>query len=67
MTRLEIATTIFPQIYAEGFGSVQQAAKLLGIKPEEYDAHTHYPILVAREALRFSDALLEESNNNNNT
>lgn len=45
-----------------GNGSVEDAAKELGITWQEYDYRKHWPKLVAKRAVVFADALIEELN-----
>jgi hypothetical protein len=43
-----------------GTGTVEEAAKLLGIPTEQYKAKTHWPRLLAREMHGFTVNFLEE-------
>lgn len=42
--------------------SVGEAAKRLGIPVSEYKANTHWPMIVAQDAVLFADALITELN-----
>lgn len=41
--------------------SLQFAAKIVGVKPEAYDAPTHWPQYVAIMAYKFADAMRREA------
>lgn len=41
--------------------SLQFAAKIVGVKPEAYNAVEHWPIYVAKMAFKFADALRREA------
>ena len=41
--------------------SLQFAAKIVGVKPEAYDATTHWPQYVAIMAFKFADAMRREA------
>lgn len=43
-------------------GTVESAAKELGINPSDYKPSVHWPILVARDAYAFADAMIAERN-----
>ena len=58
--RDEIAIAMLPTVCAEANGTVETAAKELGIPTKEYDYRVHWPILAARRAYEYADAMLRE-------
>ena len=46
-------------ILDDGQGTIAEAAKELGIPVNEYDGKKHFPILQARRAYAWADAMLE--------
>lgn len=47
---------------AEADRTIGDTEKQLGLKRGAYDYDTHWPVLVARAAYRFADAMLEARN-----
>lgn len=41
-------------------GSLPSAAAELGLKPVEYDPAVHYPLLVAKRAVKYANAVWKE-------
>lgn len=62
--KLELAAKCLPaaiDFWGGNDGSVQSAAEFLGIKVDDYKAVNHWPIVIAKTAFAFAEAMLSES------